>query len=77
MSTAIPILQHFLNPDFNFSTGPGYSRSMDGKSALLIGIYNLFLSPHSHILSRIGIKDLPRSVRLYSTLGGICGYSSL
>ena len=33
-------------------------------------------SPHSHIMSRMGISDLPRSVRLYSTLGGICGYSS-
>lgn len=30
-----------------------------------------FRSPHSHIPSRIGIKDFPRSVRLYSTLGGI------
>ena len=40
-------------------------------------LYNLFLSPHSHIPSSIGIRDLPRSVREYSTLGGICGYSSL
>lgn len=24
------------------------------------------------MLSRIGINDFPRSVRLYSTLGGIC-----
>lgn len=39
--------------------------------------YSLFLSPHSHIPSNIGIKDFPRSVRLYSTFGGICGYSSL
>ena len=33
--------------------------------------YNLFLSPHSHIPSKMGIKDFPRSVKLYSTLGGI------
>lgn len=39
--------------------------------------YNLFSSPQSHIVSSIGIRDFPRSVRLYSTLGGICGYSSL
>lgn len=37
--------------------------------------YSRFCSPHSHIPSKIGIRDLPRSVRLYSTLGGICGYS--
>lgn len=37
--------------------------------------YILFLSPHSHMLSKMGIKDFPRSVRLYSTFGGICGYS--
>ena len=36
-----------------------------------------FLSPHSHIPSRMGISDLPLSVKLYSTLGGIWGYSSL
>lgn len=35
-----------------------------------------FFSPHSHIASKIGIKDFPRSVKLYSTFGGICGYSS-
>ena len=35
-----------------------------------------FFSPQSHIWSRIGIRDLPRGVRLYSTLGGIWGYSS-
>ena len=34
------------------------------------------LSPHSHIWSRIGMRDFPRSVKLYSTFGGICGYSS-
>lgn len=33
-------------------------------------------SPHSHISSRMGIRDCPRWVRLYSTLGGIWGYSS-
>ena len=32
---------------------------------------DLFFSPHSHIPSRIGIRDFPRSVRLYSTFGGI------
>ena len=39
--------------------------------------YSLFLSPHSHIPSKMGIKDFPRSVRLYSTFGGIWGYSFL
>ena len=39
--------------------------------------YNLFWSPHSHMLSKIGIKDCPLFVRLYSTLGVIWGYSSL
>lgn len=34
-----------------------------------------WFSPHSHILSKIGIRDFPCSVRLYSTFGGICGYS--
>lgn len=33
--------------------------------------------PHWHIRSITGIKDLPLSERLYSTLGGICGYSFL
>jgi len=37
----------------------------------------LFLSPHSHIPSKIGMSDFPRSVKLYSTFGGIWGYSSL
>ncbi len=32
--------------------------------------------PKPHIWSKMGIKDFPRSVRLYSTLGGIWGYSS-
>lgn len=34
-------------------------------------LYVLFLSPHSQSISRIGIRLFPRSVRLYSTLGGI------
>lgn len=38
--------------------------------------YSRFRSPHSHIPSRMGIRDFPLSVRLYSTFGGICGYSS-
>ena len=33
--------------------------------------YNLLFSPHSHIPSKMGIKDFPRSVKLYSTFGGI------
>ena len=32
---------------------------------------SLFLSPHSHMPSRMGMRDFPLSVRLYSTLGGI------
>ena len=41
---------------------------------LTIEIYgSLFLSPHSHIPSKIGMSDFPRSVRLYSTFGGIAG----
>ena len=43
----------------------------------LAAIKKLFLSPHSHIPSRIGIRDLPRSVRLYSAFGGIWEYSFL
>lgn len=42
----------------------------------LFNDYSLFCSPQSHIWSRMGIRDFPRSVRLYSTFGGICGYSS-
>lgn len=38
---------------------------------------SLFLSPHSHMPSNMGMSDFPRSVRLYSTFGGICGYSFL
>ena len=38
--------------------------------------YSRFCSPQSHISSRMGIRDCPRSVRLYSTLGGLWGYSS-
>lgn len=41
------------------------------KGCGYLHFYNLFLSPHSHIPSNIGIKDCPRSVRLCSTLGGI------
>ena len=39
-------------------------------------LYSRCFSPHSHIWSRIGMRDFPRSVKLYSTFGGICGYSS-
>lgn len=38
--------------------------------------FYLFSSPQVHILSKIGIRDFPRSVKLYSTFGGIWGYSS-
>lgn len=31
--------------------------------------------PQAHNASRIGISDIPSSVREYSTFGGICGYS--
>lgn len=34
-------------------------------------------SPQLHIMSITGISERPRSDRLYSTLGGICGYSFL
>ncbi len=37
--------------------------------------HNRFLVPHSHMASRTGMIDLPRSDKLYSTLGGTCGYS--
>ena len=61
---------------------------VDRKSAEIANMYiftaladkhvhhSLFFSPHSHIPSRMGIKDFPLFVRLYSTFGGICGYSS-
>ena len=39
--------------------------------------YILFSSPQTHNWSRTAIRDLPRSLRLYSTFGGICGYSFL
>ena len=43
-----------------------------GGTGVTIGIYgSLFLSPHSHISSNIGMSDFPRSVKLYSTFGGI------
>ncbi len=40
-------------------------------------VRSLFFSPQSHISSKRGMRDFPRSVKLYSTLGGIWGYSSL
>lgn len=53
---------------------------MASSSVMGIPLQNQFeirlLSPHSHMESRMGMRDLPRSVRLYSTLGGIWGYSS-
>ena len=54
-----------------FGFVPGY---LVGKTAF---VYRRFLSPHSHIPSRIGIRDLLRSVRPYFAFGGICGYPSL
>ena len=47
------------------------SLAKDGTFSLAIHSVSLFLSPHSHIPSKIGMRDLPRCVRLYSTLGGI------
>ena len=38
-------------------------------------IYSLFFSPHTHSWSKTAIKDFPLPLRLYSTLGGIWGYS--
>lgn len=35
------------------------------------------LLTQTHIASNIGIKDLPLLDKLYSALGGICGYSFL
>lgn len=53
-------------------------KCMSLGSFLTIEIYgSLFLSPHSHMPSNMGMSDFPRSVRLYSTFGGICGYSFL
>ena len=37
--------------------------------------YSLCASPQSHISPRMGMRDFPYSERLYSTFGGICGYS--
>ena len=61
------------------TTGFSYTLSLiNGKYKMTNSpFYILFLSPHSHIPSKIGIKDFPRSVKLYSTFGGICGYSFL
>ena len=36
--------------------------------------YHFYVS-HTHNLSKISISDFPLSDKLYSTLGGICGYS--
>ena len=50
----------------------GGGNSLENCIGLTIGIYgSLFLSPHSHIPSNIGMSDFPRSVKLYSTFGGI------
>ena len=35
----------------------------------------MLFSPQTHNWSNTVISDFPRSLRLYSTLGGICGYS--
>lgn len=35
----------------------------------------LFSIPHLHMLSMIGSRERPFSEKLYSTFGGICGYS--
>ena len=58
-----PTSAHFLN--FDASRQPAAASSGSRCS-----------SPHSHMPSKIGIRDFPRSVREYSTLGGIWGYSS-
>ena len=43
-------------------------KCMSLGSFLTIEIYgSLFLSPHSHMPSNMGMSDFPRSVRLYST----------
>ena len=36
---------------------------------------SLFSSPQTHSWSKTAISDLPLSLRLYSTFGGIWGYS--
>ena len=38
-------------------------------------LHILFSLPQMQSLSSTSMSDLPRSVREYSTLGGICGYS--
>lgn len=37
----------------------------------------LLFSPQTQSWSKTAIRDFPRSLRLYSTFGGICGYSVL
>ena len=39
--------------------------------------FGLFSSPHKHNWSSTFINDFPRSLKLYSTFGGIWGYSVL
>ena len=59
-----------------FSKGPQDLCKSWGPFSYLFSMLCLCSSPHVHIWSKIGISDLPRSVRLYSTFGGIWGYSS-
>ena len=57
-------------------TGETHSRRRNGKTDSSNG-YSLLFSPQTHNWSRTAIRDLPLSLRLYSTFGGICGYSFL
>lgn len=44
---------------------------------IIYRLTSLFFSPQAQSWSKTVIKDFPLSLRRYSTLGGICGYSVL
>ena len=66
---------HFLGVRFPVQPADENAAETMAISAAFLAVYPVsqirLCSPHSHIPSKIGIKDFPRSVKLYSTLGGI------
>lgn len=54
-----------------------FGENASGENDKAVIYPNLFFSPQMHSWSRTAIRDFPRSLRLYSTFGGICGYSLL
>lgn len=67
-----PVKTHRPAPEHPaLRVGAVSTMSVDSRSCCAFTDQILFLSPHSHIPSRMGMSDFPLSVKLYSTFGGI------